>query len=153
MQTLAAEHTEVSVGRNRLVALVVTGLCMSPLIVAAMLKPSAGGMGTHTQLGLPDCGFKLVTGLPCATCGCTTAFAHATNGSLLESFLTQPFGAVLALALAMTSLLGMWSVWTGQSLAPIGRAVTSRRSIMAWVALLLIAWGYKILVVLNTPPV
>lgn len=115
--------------------------------MAAVLKPSDAGLGTHTQMGLPECGFKLATGLPCATCGCTTAFAHAADGSLLDSFLTQPFGALLAIALAMMALIAGWSAMSGMSLAPLGRMMATRPFVLSWIGLLLVAWGYKVAMV------
>lgn len=117
--------------------------CSAPLVLAATLTPSTAGMGTHTQLNLPECGFVLATGLPCATCGCTTAFAHAADGSLLTSFVTQPFGALLALALAMMALIAGWSAASGMSLTPLGRMMATKGFVLPWVVLLLGAWGYK----------
>lgn len=117
--------------------------CAAPLVFAVALTPSADGIGTHTQMGLPECGFVLATGLPCATCGCTTAFAHAADGSLLMSLITQPFGAVLAMSLAMMTLVAGWSAVSGMSLAPIGRVMATRGFVFSWIALVLAAWGYK----------
>lgn len=139
-------HTTPSA--NRIVALIIGLACAAPLVLASMLTPSDSGMGTHMQIGLPDCGFKVVTGYPCATCGCTTAFAHAADGSLLTSFMTQPFGAALALALAMMTLVAGWSLWTGASLAGVGQICGSKRFVLAWVVLLLAAWAYKVGVVM-----
>ena len=48
-----------------------------------------------------------------STCGMTTAFAHAANGDLLASFLTQPLGMLLSLATAMAALVGWYVVATG----------------------------------------
>ena len=104
-------------------------------------------MGTHMQMGLPACGFKEVTGYPCATCGCTTAFAHAANGSLLDALIVQPFGAVLAVGVAMVTLITGWSAVSGMSLAPLGRVAGSKAFNMSWIGLLLLAWGYKSVVV------
>lgn len=128
---------------NRMVALIIALACAAPLVVAATLTPSDSGMGTHTQMGLPDCGFKMLTGYPCATCGCTTAFAHAAHGSLLDSFITQPFGAVLAVSLAMVTIVSIWSVLTGMSMAGLGAVLATRRAILFWAFLLLAAWAYK----------
>lgn len=132
---------------NRLIALGVALGCVTPLVIASMLTPSSTGTGTHTQMGLPDCGFKVATGYPCATCGCTTAFAHAAEGSLLDSLMTQPFGALLALALAMVTLVAVWAVFSGASLAPLGRAMSSKQHVIGWVVVLLLAWAYKAAVV------
>ena len=101
-------------------------VCASPLVFAATLTASAAGMGTHTQMGLPECGFVIATGLPCATCGCTTAFAHAADGSLLMSLMTQPFGAVLAIALAMMTLIAGWSALSGMRLSPLGHMMATK---------------------------
>lgn len=132
----------------RLVSLGIALACASPLVLAAMLTPSAEGMGTHKQMGLPECGFVTATGLPCATCGCTTAFAHAADGSLLTSLATQPFGAMLALALAMMVLIAGWSAVSGMSLAPLGRMMATKGFVISWVVLLLGAWAYKIALVM-----
>lgn len=127
----------------RLGSLTLALVCAAPLVLAAMLTPSDAGMGTHMQMGLPDCGFKTMTGYPCATCGCTTAFAHAAEGSLLTSFVTQPFGAVLAVSLAMMALIASWSAVSGMRLEPLGRVMSTKPFVLSWVALLLVAWGYK----------
>lgn len=124
-------------------ALVLALVCASPLVFAATLTPSAAGIGTHTQMGLPECGFVIATGLPCATCGCTTAFAHAADGSLLISLMTQPFGAVLAIALAMMTLIAGWSAFSGMRLEPLARVMATKGFVLSWVVLLLAAWGYK----------
>lgn len=128
---------------NRVLAGVLFVCFAAPLVVASLLTPSDAGMGTHQQMGLPPCGFVLATGYPCATCGCTTAFAHAANGSLLDAVLTQPFGAVLALLLAMLTLVTGWAFYSGMSLSPVSEALLNKRAVLSGVALLLLSWGYK----------
>jgi hypothetical protein len=70
------------------------------LAVAANLTPSASGLGTHTQLGLPACGFLSRTGWPCPSCGLTTSFALAARGRFGDAAFVQPFGFCLFVALA-----------------------------------------------------
>jgi hypothetical protein len=41
------------------------------------------------------CGFKQNTGLPCPTCGMTTAALAFTQGKILEAFYLQPAGGLL----------------------------------------------------------
>ncbi len=132
---------------NRVLASVLFVCCGGPLVLAATLTPDPAGMGTHTQLGLLDCGFEFATGYPCATCGCTTAFAYAADGSLLQALLTQPFGAFLALGLAMMTLVAGWSACTNMPLAPIGRMLGNKRFILFGAVLLLAAWAYKAAIV------
>ena len=63
-----------------------------------------------------ECGWITAMNLPCPTCGMTTAFAHAANGDMLASLGTQPLGFVLAIATAMSLLLGTYVAATGSRL-------------------------------------
>lgn len=117
----------------------------TPLVIAASLTPAAQGMGTHTTMGLPACGFATMANMPCPTCGMTTAFAWAVRGDLLSSLVAQPMGLLLAIASAMTVLAGLWAALTG---AAVQRPLASLflRPLAGWivVVLLLAAWGWKI---------
>src|SRR5438105_1225691 len=83
---------------------------------AAPLTPDAGGMGTHTQLGLAPCQWLARTGIPCPSCGMTTSLAWFVRGHLLESLYVQPMGAVLA-------ALACCCVWGGLYIAITGRPI------------------------------
>ncbi len=86
------------------------------LLLAAWLEPDSRGHGTHTQLGLPPCGFWLLTGSPCPGCGLTTAFAHAIRGQWALAADANAFGLLLfvvvcaALPLALLGVSRGWSV-------------------------------------------
>jgi hypothetical protein len=72
--------------------------------VAAYLNPyrgdgSARRMETHRQLGLPECTFNQVTGLPCPSCGMTTSFALTMRGDLTDAVRANSVGVLLALTL------------------------------------------------------
>ena len=67
------------------------------VITAAMLSPDPAGHGTHTQLGLPPCGFLVVTGYPCPGCGLTTSFSHMAHFQLAGAIGANPFGVLLFL--------------------------------------------------------
>jgi len=73
---------------------------LAVLITAATLTPSSAGHGTHTQLGLPPCGFLVYTGYPCPGCGLTTSFSHMIRAEVLGAFSANPFGILLFLATA-----------------------------------------------------
>lgn len=130
--------------RRRLVAALVVLAAGSLLSVAAWMQPASGGLGTHEQLGLPECGWILTMNLPCPTCGMTTAFAHAADGNLLSSLVTQPMGAVLAVGTAMAFVAALITLVTGSGLfvGLAGRWWTTRTP-WAIAGLLLIAWAWK----------
>lgn len=83
---------------------------LAVLITAAMLTPSGEGHGTHTQLGLPPCGFLVYTGYPCPGCGLTTSFSHMIRMQVGGAFAANPFGILLFLctaAMVPLSILGI----------------------------------------------
>ena len=78
-------------------------LCLTACVtlgLALWLEPSASGVGTHTQLGLPPCGLYAWTGLPCPGCGLTTSFAHLARLELLPALDANPVGLPLFLGTA-----------------------------------------------------
>jgi len=129
---------------NRLIAAVVLAPALSVLAVAAWLEPDPAGLGTHTTMGLPPCGFKAATGLPCVSCGMTTSFAHAADGSVATAFTVQPLGAMLALLCAATVWVGGVGLVSGVSLVPLGRALGHPKVVMALLGLAGLAWGWTI---------
>lgn len=131
--------------RRRVVATVVGGAALGLLSLAAWMEPSAAGHGTHQQLGLPKCDWIARFDLPCPTCGMTTAFAHATEGNFVASFLSQPLGFLLALATAASLLVSVYVVWTGSPVARIFARWWTNRMIFVLVAAILLSWGFKIL--------
>lgn len=140
---LGASRRNVPV--ERFVAAVVAVSSLTLLAVAAWLEPSSTGVGTHTQIvPLRSCAWIEVAGIPCPTCGMTTAFAHAAEGHFLQSFLAQPMGLLLALTTAMTFWVALYVALTG---SPIARVFARMwRPSVVWIgaALILASWGYKI---------
>ena len=114
------------------------------LLVAAWLDPSPNGHGTHMQLGMMPCGWVMHAGIPCPSCGMTTAFSHAADGDLAASFVAQPFGMILAVATGIVVVVGGFTAATGSTLAPFLAGMVGPR--VGWLALvlLLLAWGWKI---------
>jgi len=51
---------------------------------------------THLQLGLPPCTFRLLTGVPCPSCGMTTSFALLMHGDFAASIRANWSGTLLA---------------------------------------------------------
>ena len=132
--------------RRRVVAFILMVASGTVLLLAAWFDPSQDGHGTHTQLGLPPCGWVVGLGIPCPSCGMTTSFAHAADGNLLSSFMTQPAGALLALGTAIVCVISGWVFLTGSALGSFWMSrVTTRVYVLAGV-IVLAAWVYKILV-------
>ncbi len=75
---------------------------LAVVITATQLTPSGLGFGTHTQLGLPPCGFMAATGLPCPGCGLTTCFSHMVRFEFVEEARANPFGVPLFLVTFFT---------------------------------------------------
>lgn len=129
--------------RGRVLAFVIALLSATPLVIAAFLRPSAAGHGTHLQLGLPPCGWVAFFHHPCPTCGMTTAFTHAVHGDPLSAFRAQPFGLLLCVLAGVTFWVALYACLTGaavhRALAPLFGA----RTLWTLLALALLAWGYK----------
>ncbi len=129
---------------NRVVAAIVFVACLGVLGLARYLTPANEGLGTHTQLGLPECSFKTMTGWPCVTCGMTTSFSYAAHGRLDRAAVAQPAGALLALGTAMLAVISGIAMFTGAAIGPITRRLWRPMPLVILITLLGVAWIYKI---------
>ena len=121
-----------SLGFRRLLWLGSVAAAAAVLATAAWLEPDPLGHGTHTQLGLPPCGFLWLTELPCPACGLTTAFAHGVRGSLGQAALANPVGLALFLSVCLLIPFGLFAAVRGWSLDTL----IERFSIHRWALLL-----------------
>ena len=100
------------------ITLVLAGLFMAGLLVTARnLTPDKDRMGTHQQLGLPECGFISMFGKPCPSCGMTTSWSHLTRGQIVQSFRANPGGLLLGIMAAVfapfflvSGAIGKWMI-------------------------------------------
>lgn len=134
---------------ERASALLVGVGSLAVMLTAAWLTPSPDGTGTHRELGLAACSFKDRTGLPCPSCGYTTAFSYFAHGNWVASAYTQPMGFVLALITAMAVWVGLYVAFTGRPVHRLFARVPSRYYVIPLLALALAAWGYKIVLTLT----
>lgn len=119
------------------------------MITAALLTPSAEGHGTHTQLGLPPCGFLVFTGYPCPGCGLTTAFAHMIRFEVLGAWAANPFGIALFLAsfafipFAALGFVRGWSVVAALDKVHAEKLaiVLALLSVIAWLSRVAMQWS------------
>jgi hypothetical protein len=84
-----------------------TAMALLLLGISRWLTPEATGHGTHTQLGLPPCGFLWLTGWPCPACGLTTSFAHLSRFQLVSALQAHALGPVLFALVAATVPVGV----------------------------------------------
>lgn len=120
-------------------------------VLATLVEPAPEGHGTHEQLGLPPCSTMELFGVPCPGCGVTTSVALATRGQIADSFLTQPFGLLLA---ALGVFLIPWALVgllrgrdLGQDLARL-----ARKPVLIPLGLYFVgAWLYKLWITLAPP--
>lgn len=133
-----------SLTRSRVAWLFLWVVPLVVLTIAAFLTPSAEGHGTHTQLGLPPCGFLTVTGLVCPGCGLTTCFAHMANFDVVAAVSAQPMGVMLffiTVAAVPLAFLGMVRGW------PVVQTL-DRMRVDLWAILMsavtLLVWGIRI---------
>jgi hypothetical protein len=114
------------------------------ITLATTLTPNPAGHGTHTQLGLPPCGFYTITGLPCPGCGLTTCFSHMVRGEVIDAAWANPFGVMLFLvstACAVTAFIGLV---TGMPvLATLDRLRADRLAILLAIGAILV-WSVRV---------
>jgi hypothetical protein len=117
-----------------------------PILALVLLgaEPDARGHGTHEQLGMAPCAFPARFGLPCPTCGVTTAAAWAARLDLVSAYRTQIFGATLFLLFELLSARAILALIRRRDLVvPHPASRTGRGIFLALVALLLVAWWVK----------
>lgn len=123
-------------------AFIAAGL-LTVLLIAAWLRPAAEGHATHTQLGLPACGWATAMGRPCPTCGMTTSFAWAAHGGYVESVRAQPFAALLVVGAAAGFWAALHVALTGSRIGATIGGLVRPRVLWGLAGLALAAWAYK----------
>lgn len=127
-------------------ALAALGGGLSVLLgLALWLTPSARGLGTHQQLGLPPCTIVQLMGTRCPACGMTTSWAHLVRGQLLAACRANVGGVLLGmLAMAGAPWLmgsacqGRWWGWE-----PTERALLAGS--LAAFAVILVDWFARLI--------
>lgn len=135
----------VDLGWFRVKAGAVALAALAILSLAVWLKPDARGFGTHEQLGLAPCSMVALVGLPCPTCGMTTAFSHTVRGQLWAAFLAQPFGLLLALAVVGVLILSLHSLVSGKRWTVNWYRISPGWSLTLAICLFGLAWLFKII--------
>ena len=122
----------------------VAAACAALLGLARYLPPDGRGFGTHQQLGIPPCSFVLTSGLPCPTCGMTTAFSLVMHGRPWSAFKAQPAGALLCIATVGLLAASVYAAVTGRIVSVNWDRLGPVRLALGAALLLMLAWGFKI---------
>jgi hypothetical protein len=104
----------------------------------------AGHYGVDMGRWLGYCGFKQRYGLPCPTCGMTTAVLTFAQGKILEAFYIQPACALLCSVLVVISLLAFVTAVFGVYFRFIERffsEVKVRHIILALLIIIAAGWA------------
>ena len=129
---------------ERILTVVIFFICAGLIAVGWFLTPDSRGFGTHSQLGFGECGLAATYGMPCPTCGMTTAFAYGVRFKIIDGFQTQPAGLLTALLAYAAELLLI--VFFSARKNPFAFFTKKRVYIIAVIVLLIAAasWVYKI---------
>lgn len=114
-RTIATAASPAGPVIDRLSAMAILVAAVIAVVFLARVHPDPRGFGTHEQLGMQPCSWPVVMGLPCPTCGVTTAACHVVHLQLWSAVRTQPFGAALALFGLGLAIRAAWSLLTGTS--------------------------------------
>lgn len=118
------------------------------LAVAALVEPDARGYGTHQQLGLPPCGFRLLTGSLCPGCGLTTAFAYGIRGHWSMAASANPLGLLLFLIACACVPFGITGAARGWSVDEVIARFDLNRWALAVAACAVVVWIVRVAVAL-----
>jgi hypothetical protein len=118
---------------------VAASVCYGALL---KVQPDVRGHGTHEQLGLDPCGWPLAYGIPCPTCGCTTAACLLVHGRIVTAFVTQPFGAAFAAVGLLLGVHGVLCLLRGRSFVDLLVRLPFWRWLLGAIVLLLLAWAW-----------
>lgn len=144
--TIPLEDGPVAAWLDRGIAASVVVVASALALVLAAVDPDVRGHGTHERLGLDVCGWPLTYGIPCPTCGCTTAACHVVHGHLLRAFVVQPFGAAIAIVGILLGAHALACLCRRRSFVDLLIRLPFWRVLGGALLLLLLAWWYKYLV-------
>lgn len=151
METIEAEVDDsvgaggiVPMDRNQRMSACVLGCALiGLLLVAAWLKPSSTGQGTHQQLGLPPCTFVMLFNIPCPTCGMTTSWSHFMRGNIVASWNANPGGLCLAVLSTAAGIWGFFVAFRGKYVRFLPNR-TGWAIALVITAITLVDWAFRI---------
>jgi len=133
---------------QRLLWLSIVAGSVLALAAASTVEPDVRGYGTHTQLGLPPCGFLTLTGSPCPGCGLTTAFAYGIRGHWSMAASANPLGLALFFVVCSCVPLGLTAALRGWSFDAVVERFALNRWALALAGCAIVVWIVRFAAVL-----
>lgn len=106
----------------------------------ARLTPHAIGYGTHTDLGLPACFFRTLTGVPCPSCGLTTSFVYLLHREWLAAWHANASGPLIFCVMMGVMLANFYGVIRPFAWGPIVATRWFHRTILCGIGWMLGTW-------------
>ncbi|MBN1796865.1 MAG: DUF2752 domain-containing protein [Sedimentisphaerales bacterium] len=97
-------RSKLFIKANRTGRLIAGWICIVFALICIVLWLAAKDI-INIGVLLAPCGFKMRTGLPCPTCGYTTAALAFFRGDILKAFYIQPAAALLCVLLILAIFL------------------------------------------------
>ena len=95
------------------------------------------------QWPLPQCVWRMVTGIPCPTCGCTRSLAAWADFDLMRAFQFNPLFFLLGVGVILWAALRLAELLTGRSIvARLWRPALPSRAWKLGIFLLAMNWLY-----------
>jgi hypothetical protein len=139
-QTTAADDRPLLTVRR--LGLLVGGPCLTVLVLACVVRPDSRGFETHTQLALPPCSFVQQTGMPCPTCGLTTAYANMVRGRVGAAVAANAAGVVFFVLTLAGAAVGAYQAVSGRDV--LGKLTPRLWWVWGTAAVLLAGWALKL---------
>lgn len=143
MNALPVHESPVGAGVDRAISVTLVAVAAGLVVVLARVTPDPRGFGTHELLGMSPCGWPSSYGIPCPTCGVTTAAAHLVHLEPWRALVTQPFGAVLAGFGLWLAGLALLCLWRRRSLVARVLELPYGSIFVGFAVLMLASWLYR----------
>jgi hypothetical protein len=134
----------------RMVLVLITVGLVGVFTLAVCLNPydrdgTPRRMGTHMEMGLPQCTFYEWTGKPCPSCGLTTSFALLMHGDVVNSLKANAVGTLFAVFCLVLIPWNLVCVFRGRLYGIQSLESAATLVLLILLLLMLLRWGIVLL--------